>query len=68
MAAKITVGQVPAMFARRQQKVFGVGRRKFPFHDDGEQYLRNAKPLLRAQFHGGSYLRYTSIIERVLKL
>ncbi|KAJ9493077.1 hypothetical protein VN97_g85 [Penicillium thymicola] len=27
MAAKITVGQVPAMFARRQQKVFGVGRR-----------------------------------------
>ncbi|OQE09510.1 hypothetical protein PENVUL_c006G07916 [Penicillium vulpinum] len=27
MAAKFTVGQVPAMFARRQQKVFGVGRR-----------------------------------------
>ncbi|KAJ6146016.1 hypothetical protein N7497_007998 [Penicillium chrysogenum] len=27
MAAKITVGQVPAMFARRQQNVFGVGRR-----------------------------------------
>ncbi|KAG0154351.1 hypothetical protein PDIDSM_1731 [Penicillium digitatum] len=27
MAANITVGQVPAMFARRQQKVFGVGRR-----------------------------------------
>ncbi|CDM32257.1 hypothetical protein DTO013E5_3543 [Penicillium roqueforti] len=27
MAARITVGQVPAMFARRQPKVFGVGRR-----------------------------------------
>ncbi|KAK4869871.1 hypothetical protein LT330_005595 [Penicillium expansum] len=27
MAAKISAGQVPAMFARRQQKVFGVGRR-----------------------------------------
>ncbi|CAG8251313.1 unnamed protein product [Penicillium olsonii] len=27
MAAKISVGQVPAMFARRQQQVFGVGRR-----------------------------------------
>ncbi|OQE16821.1 hypothetical protein PENFLA_c026G02815 [Penicillium flavigenum] len=27
MAAKTTVGQVPAMFARRQQNVFGVGRR-----------------------------------------
>ncbi|OQE37068.1 hypothetical protein PENCOP_c010G02943 [Penicillium coprophilum] len=27
MAAKITVGQIPAMFARRQQKVFGIGRR-----------------------------------------
>ncbi|KAJ5781055.1 hypothetical protein N7457_006215 [Penicillium paradoxum] len=27
MAAKLTVGQVPAMFARRQQQVFSVGRR-----------------------------------------
>ncbi|KAJ5510706.1 hypothetical protein N7453_002809 [Penicillium expansum] len=27
MAAKISAGQVPAMFARRQQKVFGVGKR-----------------------------------------
>ncbi|KAJ5357920.1 Pyruvate dehydrogenase complex component Pdx1 [Penicillium brevicompactum] len=27
MAAKISVGQVPAMFARRQQQAFGVGRR-----------------------------------------
>jgi hypothetical protein len=27
MAAKITFGQVPAMFSRRQQKVFGIGRR-----------------------------------------
>ncbi|KAJ5463420.1 Pyruvate dehydrogenase complex component Pdx1 [Penicillium sp. IBT 31633x] len=27
MAAKLTVGQVPAMFARRQQQLFGVGRR-----------------------------------------
>ncbi|KXG45818.1 uncharacterized protein PGRI_046740 [Penicillium griseofulvum] len=27
MAAKITFGQVPAMFSRRQQKVSGIGRR-----------------------------------------
>ncbi|KAJ5864474.1 Pyruvate dehydrogenase complex component Pdx1 [Penicillium soppii] len=27
MAAKISVGQIPAMFARRQQTAFGVGRR-----------------------------------------
>ncbi|CAG7951703.1 unnamed protein product [Penicillium nalgiovense] len=54
MAAKITVGQVPAMFARRQQSVFGVGRRKFPIHGHGEQYLRNGKPLLLAQVYGGS--------------
>ncbi|KAJ5154237.1 Pyruvate dehydrogenase complex component Pdx1 [Penicillium coprophilum] len=27
MAAKMTVGQVPAMFSRRQQKVFGISRR-----------------------------------------
>jgi hypothetical protein len=46
MAAKITVGQVPAMFARRQQNVFGVGRRKLPIHGHGEQHLRNGTPLL----------------------
>ncbi|KAJ5421804.1 hypothetical protein N7491_010249 [Penicillium cf. griseofulvum] len=36
MAAKITVGQVPAMFSRRQQKVFGIGRREFPMHVHGK--------------------------------
>jgi hypothetical protein len=41
MAAKITVGQVPAMFARRQQKVFSVGRREFPIQVHGEQDFRN---------------------------
>jgi hypothetical protein len=32
MAARITVGQVPAMFARRQPKVFGISKREFPVH------------------------------------
>lgn len=58
MAVKITVGQVPAMFARRQQKVFGVGRREFPIHVHGKQHLRDGKPLLEAQVYGGNYLRY----------
>jgi hypothetical protein len=41
MAAKITFGQVPAMFSRRQQKVFGIGRREFPMHFRGKKHLRN---------------------------
>lgn len=45
MAAKISAGQVPAMFARRQQKVFGVGRREFPIHVQ-QTASRNGNPLL----------------------